>query len=694
MCKTTGQTATKKEDVPSKPTLQDDIPIINMGPWVSGTGSEEEKTKVSKDIFDAFCTIGFIIVVNHGVKGDLEIGDASTSTTAKAFEQSKTFFSLPKEEKLKSAYKDPASNRGYISMGQEKLDAQLPDIKETFDIGFEGEKEYQNEWPTEALGNQDFQDTMLETFDEYDKLHLSILSALARGMGLDDDYFTPLCNGNHQNLRLLHYPECDREQIQNGQKRGGIHTDYGTITLVSQQKVSGLVAQRLDGTWASVPPLPGGIVVNVGEMLQRWSNDILRATPHQILDDDPLSETAGKSERVPERYSIAFFCNANKETSLECLPVCHSKDRPPRYEPINAHEYITMRLSSTIPVMKPKEPAVEATTAPDLSTTVAGITLNKSVLNSSNPYATSSKDLQELANSPSSGAIATRTACPNFVHDDGVHQWRNWGGNGTTKNTINCLGYSCNTFEYYIKTIQEDLDITKPVFLSVSGYAGEVATMLAETAKAFPPDGDKTVLVEINLSCPNIPGKPPIAYDFDGMKEYLAGVFVDGDHGLKVGVKLTPYFYEDQFVQAAETINSFAGSIDFVTTINTVGCGLVVDVDTEAPLLWNATDGKASGYGGLGGPAVHSTALGNVRRLRQLLTPQIDLIGCGGVDSGKAAFSHLLCGASAVMVASALLTHGVGIFEKIETELLEIMEEKGYKSIDDFRGKLKDGWTA
>ena len=668
----------------------EDIPIIDFKAWVTKSESvddvealEKEKTRVSKEIFDAFCDIGFIIVTNHGMDDDL---------TSEAFAKSSEFFTLDKETKMNYKYKDPASNRGYISMGQERqepLDAPLPDIKETFDIGYDEEKEYQNEWPTEALGGDTgFRDTMLTYFNQYDQLHLKILSALARGMGLDDEYFTPLCDGNHQNLRLLHYPECEREAIvKTGQKRGGIHTDYGTITLVSQKDVSGLVAQRVDGSWVGVPPIKGGVVVNVGEMLQRWSNDILRATPHQILDDDPFSPyTATKSPTCPERYSIAFFCNANKETSLECLPVCKGPDRPPRYEPMNAHDYITMRLTSTIPVVQTL----------DLSTTVAGISLGKSLLNSSNPFATSLANLQELADSGSSGAITTRTACPNFVHDDAVHQWRSWDASsgGASNNTINCLGYSCNTFEYYLQAMK-DLKTSKPIFMSLSGYAGEVADMLAEVAKAFPPDDDsgKTVLVEINLSCPNIPGKPPIAYDFDGMKEYLSTVFSKGDYGLKVGVKLTPYFYDQQFVAATEVINSFVGSIDFVTSINTVGCGLVIDVDTEAPVLWDATSGKSNGYGGLGGPAVRSTALGNVRRLRQLLTPDIDVVGCGGVDSGKAAFAHLLCGANAVMVASALLTQGVPVFEKIESELRDIMMEKGYTSIDEFRGKLKDGWS-
>ena len=114
----------------------------------------------------------------------------------------------------------------------------------------------------------------------------------------------------------------------------------------------------------------------------------------------------------------------------------------------------------------------------------------------------------------------------------------------------------------------------------------------------------------------------------------------------------------------------------------------MIDTEKEAPVL---SDASGAIYGGLGGPAVHATALGNVRRMRQLLRDEIDVIGCGGVDSGAAAFSHLLCGAQAVMVASALLIQGVDVFTKIENELKEIMARKGYTSIDQFRGKLKNG---
>lgn len=222
-----------------------------------------------------------------------------------------------------------------------------------------------------------------------------------------------------------------------------------------------------------------------------------------------------------------------------------------------------------------------STNPPELSlaTSVAGIRLPKVFLNSPNPRATTVEDLTAIAKSPSTGAFTTRTACPNFEHDDAKHQWREWKtASGETPapgkggNTINCLGYSCHTFEYYgdaIQTIQKDIP-DKPAFYSISGYAYEVADMLKAAGERFKDKRDK-VLIEINLSCPNIPGKPPIAYDFDGMDEYLKIVFVDGCYGLRVGVKLTPYFFDGQFVEAALVMNDFYPNLSFVTCINTVG---------------------------------------------------------------------------------------------------------------------------
>lgn len=271
---------------------------------------------MASEIVAAFRTVGFVTLVDHGIPEEV--------TTA-AFAQAKEFFAQDKNYKLKFGYKSPESNRGYISVGQESL-SETPDLKESFDIG-NGE----NEWP-----NPRFEKAMLNYFSAYDKLHLDIMRALALGMGYDEEFFTPMNNGNHQNLRLLRYPPAQRSEVQT---RAGIHTDYGTITLLSQES-GGLLAQTLDGEWIPVPTT--GIVVNVGEMLMRWSNDFLRATPHQVV--------AGDSDFIPERFSIAFFCNANKDCILDCLPGCSSPTNPPKYAPINAHAYITGRLAGSITV--------------------------------------------------------------------------------------------------------------------------------------------------------------------------------------------------------------------------------------------------------------------------------------------------------------------------------------------------------
>ena len=120
-----------------------------------------------------------------------------------------------------------------------------------------------------------------------------------------------------------------------------MHSDYGTVTLL-HQRGGGLFACRRDGTWIFVPPVDGGVVVNVGDCLMRWSNDVLRSTPHCVLRDPRLSE--GDTE--PERYSLVFFTNPSRETTVACLPTCTGPDAPPKYPPINAHEYVVGRIRS------------------------------------------------------------------------------------------------------------------------------------------------------------------------------------------------------------------------------------------------------------------------------------------------------------------------------------------------------------
>jgi isopenicillin N synthase-like dioxygenase len=278
------------------------------------------------------------------------------------------------------------------------------DRKETFDIGPDLEPGDAGDatapaaatpWPTAELG-EGFRDTMRAYFEACHRLHLRLLRLIALGLGLPrPDVLVSRCDGRHCNLRLLHYPELalpttaplsspspsnDRGD-DDGRVvvRGARHTDFGTLTLVAQDDVGGLRVQPIardecsrpqalseessisnhESRWISVKPVEGALVVNVGDMLQMLTNGRLKATPHQVVSvlKGPIS-CPGNGEQppgepttiVPERYSIAFFCNANKDTVLAPIPelVKDQGQESPKPEPVTAMEYLTMRLAATI----------------------------------------------------------------------------------------------------------------------------------------------------------------------------------------------------------------------------------------------------------------------------------------------------------------------------------------------------------
>ena len=359
------------------PATSSGIPVIDLS-------RNREEVEIVSELIEAFTTIGFCTLIHHGIPSDLFRG---------AFRASKTFFELPFETKLKCKYKTPSSNRGYIPYGMERHDKDkegrllvaksptndananttAPDQKETMDIGYDDDRRdddddlVKNEWPQD-LSPLDFRDVLEAYFEEMDSLHLRLMKYIGRGLGLPDDgdYLVRKCNGKHENLRLLHYPSMERTVgdgtgTHGGTTRGNAHTDYGTLTLLVQDMVGGLKVKRKDGTWIDVQPVEDSIIVNVGDMLMRWSNDRLKATLHKVespeattnttalsADSKPPEGSTATKTMVPERYSIAFFCNANKNVEIECLETCCSPSAPARYPPINAHEYLTQRLTATI----------------------------------------------------------------------------------------------------------------------------------------------------------------------------------------------------------------------------------------------------------------------------------------------------------------------------------------------------------
>ena len=243
--------------------------------------------------------------------------------------------------------------------------------------------------------------------------------------------------------------------------------------------------------------------------------------------------------------------------------------------------------------------------------------------------------------------------------------------------SINSMGLPNRGFDYYLDyALNYEKQQTQPLFFSIAGMsAAENLEMLTLIEKS-----DFQGITELNLSCPNVPGKPQLAYDFEATEDLLQQVFARFTKPL--GIKLPPYFDLAHFDQMAEILNQFP--LTYVNSINSIGNGLYIDPQKEAVVIK-----PKEGFGGLGGEYVKPTALANVRAFYTRLKPEIKIIGTGGIRNGQDAFEHLLCGATMLQIGTELHKEGPKIFDRITKELEQIMTEKGYRTIDEFRGKLK-----
>ena len=190
-------------------------------------------------------------------------------------------------------------------------------------------------------------------------------------------------------------------------------------------------------------------------------------------------------------------------------------------------------------------------------------------------------------------------------------------------------------------------------------------------------------LVELNLSCPNLVNKTIVAYDYETLDNYLNRLNDLDLKILKVGLKLPPYYEFHNFEKVANIIKKYPKNINFVTCINSVVNGLIVDPNKETTTIY-----PKNGFGGIGGICCKPTALSNVNQFYKLLGDKIDIIGCGGITNGVDIFEHILCGASAVQIGSQLMIEGPKCFDRLINEFNIIMEKKGYNNINQFKGKL------
>jgi isopenicillin N synthase-like dioxygenase len=298
---------------------------------VSLAESARNPDAFAQELGASFERYGFAIIADHGIPADL---------IARAEEKAKALFALPDEVKRRYHIPGGGGARGYTPFGIETAKgASAYDLKEFWHVARElpsghryNEVMAANIWPDEV---QSFKSTFLELFDAFDTAGLRILEAIARYLGLAPDYFEDTVSDGNSVLRLLHYPPIPGDGPN---VRAGAHEDINTITLLLGAEEAGLELLDRDGNWLPVTPKPGELAVNIGDMLQRLTNNVLRSTTHRVVNPPP--ERRGKS-----RYSMPFFLHFRPDFLIETLPDCVSEARPNLYpDPISSHDFLLERL--------------------------------------------------------------------------------------------------------------------------------------------------------------------------------------------------------------------------------------------------------------------------------------------------------------------------------------------------------------
>ncbi|KAH7176446.1 hypothetical protein EDB81DRAFT_772642 [Dactylonectria macrodidyma] len=320
------------------------------------------------------------------------------------------------------------------------------------------------------------------------------------------------------------------------------------------------------------------------------------------------------------------------------------------------------------------------------------LTISPPLLNSATPWATSLENLRAILLSPSTGAVTTRTSLVNgFDHQHADHQYLffNSGSSAPDKGTsstpetpvghtenatasLNNLGYSPIPLDGYLQFVKElarkNPQIQKTIVISVTGSPKDIQTCY-ELIEAAAKDIHFPLAMEINLSCPNIPGAPPPAYDGLALEKYLVGL--PEAPALPIGVKTPPYTHHGQFATLIAALTPVASSLSFITATNTLGSCLILESDANGTLKPQLPN---SGVGGMAGPPLHPIALGNVATLKKLVdgVPELKhlrIIGVGGVGDGEGYRRMRSVGAYAVAVGTALGKEGPGVFERIERDI-------------------------
>jgi isopenicillin N synthase-like dioxygenase len=310
-----------------------EIPVIDISPFAAGRGG---KGAVVCAIARACEEVGFFGIVGHGV---------DAAAIAAVYREGRAFFGLPREAKMRIARPAPGVSRGYNSLADQSLGNTLatgvpPDLQESFAIGplnpgsgpyWTGDHGaihfHANLWPTHSVG---FRAAVSAYYQAMEDLTARLVRMFALALDLPEELFADKIDRHASTMRLNYYPAQPVAPLP-GQIRAGAHSDYGAFTILRTESApGGLQVVRRGGTWIDVPNIANGFVVNIGDLLMRWTNDRWVSTIHRVINP-PESERASAT-----RMSVAFFQVPNHDVEVRCFESCTGPGNPPRYAPTTA----------------------------------------------------------------------------------------------------------------------------------------------------------------------------------------------------------------------------------------------------------------------------------------------------------------------------------------------------------------------
>jgi isopenicillin N synthase-like dioxygenase len=307
------------------------IPVIDISP-LRQPATDAERARCTGALHSACLETGFFVVVGHGLEDLIEV----------LFDGARRFFALAQADKEQVPRLD---RYGYVPHSSTAIDTSRQSTNtEYLDIGLANEIELP-ELPGLDCAVRNYQAGALGVGS-------AIIRSLATALDLDPGFFAASMAQPQCRLRFLHYPSVEPRNDGTLPIPTSSHTDYGLITLLATDGVPGLEVRTLDGRWMPINVAAGSLIINLGDMLARWTNDVYKSTPHRVV-----------GPAKGERYSIPFFVNPDPATVVECIPTCVTQTNPCQYEPVSAGEFLAMRIDTeSEPYVDPHEgPARRAT---------------------------------------------------------------------------------------------------------------------------------------------------------------------------------------------------------------------------------------------------------------------------------------------------------------------------------------------